>query len=102
VYKVKEINKIIDQILNQNLEENKSEEEAKPDEEAAKNKEEKVRKMFINNYVIFKERTQEDTSPPPQTITFGFHDNKLDIDILFYILYRATNNVIYEIMKNPK
>jgi hypothetical protein len=35
-------------------------------------------------------------------IPFGFPPNKLDIDILFYVLYTATNNVIYDIKKKPK
>ena len=37
-----------------------------------------------------------------QLTSFEFQDEKLDLDILFYLLYRATNIVVYDIMQHPK
>jgi len=55
---------------------------------------------FKNDNVIFKPRdTTSVSGQPKQVVTpFGFKGDKLDIDILFYILYRATNNVVYKMM----
>jgi len=53
---------------------------------------------FKREYVIFKIRQIQ---PEPQLTTFGFQNDSIDLDILFYILYRATNNVVYAIMKQP-
>ena len=56
---------------------------------------------FKNDNVIFKPLdTPPQGSPPKQSLLtpFGFIGGKLDIDILFYILYRATNNVVYKMM----
>ena len=36
-----------------------------------------------------------------QLTSFEFQDEKLDLDILFYLLYRATNIVVYDIMQHP-
>jgi hypothetical protein len=51
---------------------------------------------FVTKYVL-----SNDTTTTGK-VSFGFKPNELDIDILFYLLYRATNNVIYAIMKEQK
>ena len=53
---------------------------------------------FINKHVIFNTK-----KPPGNGITsFEFQPDNIDIDIMFYLLYRATNNVVYEMLKTPK
>jgi hypothetical protein len=56
---------------------------------------------FKTDNIEFKKR-QDSSSSSTELISFGFQEGKLDLDILFYLLYRATNNVIYKIMQNPK
>ncbi len=55
---------------------------------------------FKTDNIKFKDRP--DSSSSPELISFGFQEGKIDLDILFYLLYRATNNVIYKIMQSPK
>jgi hypothetical protein len=53
---------------------------------------------FINKHVKFNIKTP----PSKGTTSFEFQGENIDIDILFYLLYRSTNNVIYEMLKTPK
>ena len=83
-------------------EENIEEEEAKEEEE--ERGEVNIFDNFYNKHIKFNNRSnvREHRVQQIKQIPFGFPPNKLDIDILFYVLYTATNNVIYDIKKKPK
>ena len=89
IYKTEEINDIINKKYNK-------------DNVVSDGGDGAVLSTFINSYIEFKPRSNDAGNTSNQTTSFGFQNGNIDIDILFYLLYRATNNVIYEMLKTPK